>query len=362
VLWVTDEDVDAAHLNPTQLYEIRDALNMFLKTTQNCIILIDGPDKNFGKSLTSSKNLRDFLTYFKELEAFLKKNNSVLIIPKHQSENIQEDADKRTITVPKESWLYLPEVLGSLQKIGLLQPLMEIYSSDEQDNFSQCIRSQTKGKFEIMKKDQNWTLEGPSPKNKNDLVSILRMLSSCTKLVGKEEVTSALRSLSMIIGIKEAEFLFHPGGSYLIFDKSRSKGFQYLNELGDKSPCLCMTKISPDKVRRNFNIPKNCDILWLSKNPTDMEVVKGTDRAIRTDLEYVYMEASNFIEKGTVGVIFMDVFEYLYSQNGFSSLLKLFEKIVDRIATTEYILLLSVNPDFVKPEELILLERIMEKC
>jgi hypothetical protein len=175
-------------------------------------------------------------------------------------------------------------------------------------------------------------------------------------------VTSALRSLSRTIGIKEAELLFHPGGSYIILDKSRSKAFQYLNELGNISPCLCMTKISPDKVRRNFNIPKNCDILWLSKNPKNTEIENGSGRAIKTELEYVYMEISNFIEKGPAGIILMDVFEYLYSQNGFGPLMRVLEKIVDKIATTECIFLLSVNPDFIKPEEQILLEKLMEKC
>jgi hypothetical protein len=41
--------------------------------------------------------------------------------------------------------------------------------------------------------------------------------------------------------------------------------------------------------------------------------------------------------------------------------MRMFEKIVDRVAVTEYIFLLSVDPDFLKPEELILLEKLMER-
>jgi len=361
ILWITDEDVDVPHLNPTQLYEIKDALNLFLKTTQNCIILLDQPDKNFGKSLVSSKNIWDLLTYYKALEAFVRKNEDVLIFPINQSSDINKETDKGINTVRKESWLYLPDFLGLLQKIGFLQPLMEKYSTDEQEHLSQCIKRQTNGRFEMKKKDHDWFFKGPAPMNKADLVSNLRILFSCTKLVGNDEVTSELRSLLSTIGITEADLLFHPGGSYLLLDKSRERAFQYLNELGTKSPSLCMTKSSPDKVRRNFNIPSNCDIVWLSKNPTNLEIEKGSGRAIKTELEYVYGEVSDFIEKGTAGIIFMDVFEYLYSQNGFGPLLRVFEKVVDRIATTDYIFLLLVDPDFIKPEELILLEKLLEK-
>ncbi|MEE9115382.1 MAG: DUF835 domain-containing protein [Thermoplasmata archaeon] len=121
--------------------------------------------------------------------------------------------------------------------------------------------------------------------------------------------------------------------------------------LTDGLPGLCVTRVYPEILKQRFDL-ENCAILWLS--------TAGQDEAIRPrDLERLSLLLEQFLSNNR-GVVLVDGIEYLITNNDFVTVLRLIQSIRDRVAMSQAIMIISLNPSTLGCQELNLLEREMD--
>ncbi|MEE9224530.1 MAG: DUF835 domain-containing protein [Thermoplasmata archaeon] len=145
--------------------------------------------------------------------------------------------------------------------------------------------------------------------------------------------------------IREAQIYLveegRPDLSYRLLARALTDGF----------PGLCVTRVYPEILKQRFDL-ENCTILWLS--------TAGQDEAIRPrDLERLSLLLEQFLSNNR-GVVLVDGIEYLITNNDFVTVLRLIQSIRDRVAMSEAIMIISLNPSTLGCQELNLLEREMD--
>ncbi len=113
---------------------------------------------------------------------------------------------------------------------------------------------------------------------------------------------------------------------------------------------LCVTRQPPDRVAQAYGLEKT-PILWLSRVLSDPNCVRPTPP------ENVAMAIDHFLDRSKGSVVLLDGVEYLIAHNDFASILTLLHDLNERVALTEAVLLLPVDPHAIEEREFNLLKR-----
>ncbi|MFH0860545.1 MAG: DUF835 domain-containing protein [Candidatus Altiarchaeota archaeon] len=139
------------------------------------------------------------------------------------------------------------------------------------------------------------------------------------------------------------------GHSYLVRDPDHEKSFEIFLDLISKGHYgFCISRLRPTEVRERYNL-RTTPILWLTDGESDEKSVKPTD------LKRLRLIIKDFISHNIDSVILLQRLDYLIVQNSFEDVLRFIQSLNDSIMSGRCILLVSVNPDTLKLNELSLL-------
>jgi archaellum biogenesis ATPase FlaH len=96
-------------------------------------------------------------------------------------------------------------------------------------------------------------------------------------------------------------------------------------------------------------------MVWL----TDKESSSFT--TIPPSLERIIYEIGDFLKNEKKGCLVLDGIEYLVSSNSFDPVLRFMRRIIDDVSESQSVLLVTIGPYTLKPQEMKILEREMEK-
>ncbi len=141
------------------------------------------------------------------------------------------------------------------------------------------------------------------------------------------------------------------GDTYVIFEKGHDIGLDILfnvlkaGHLVDYG--LCFTRENPERIREKYDL-RNTNFVWLTRRRGDKNIPPDA-------LNRVAAVVREFVKQG--GIIYIDGIEYLISNNDFFVVKNLLDHLSDMVATSEAILVYSVDPDILDNREKALLER-----
>jgi archaellum biogenesis ATPase FlaH len=143
------------------------------------------------------------------------------------------------------------------------------------------------------------------------------------------------------------------GFSYLIKDNSKMLGSRLVsNKTVVGENVLYVTRKSPKTLMKDDEIT-NQTLIWLTYN-------KGPDCIEPTNISRLSQRIQDFLKNNKRATIILDGLEYLTSQNDFSTILHFLQLMNDKIMISDSKLILSINPNAFKPNELAMIEREME--
>jgi rubrerythrin len=145
------------------------------------------------------------------------------------------------------------------------------------------------------------------------------------------------------------------GHCYLIEEEKMLNSLNlFINLLNNGYNGFAITRTNPRYLKEKGNL-NDAKMVWL----TDKE--SASESTISPSLERIIYEIEDFLKKEEKGCLVMDGIEYLVSSNGFDPVLRFIRKIIDDVSETKSVLLITIGPFTLKPQELKILEREMEK-
>jgi hypothetical protein len=142
------------------------------------------------------------------------------------------------------------------------------------------------------------------------------------------------------------------GLSYLIEEQRADKIYHIFNALkkADKIG-FAISRTNPKLIQRTYKVDIT-EFMWL----TDRDV-GGEIRSVPPSLESIIYYIEEFIDKYPEGVILMDGLEYLIGNNTFNPVIRFLRRLVDKISTTQCILLVSLARETLDSSQVTLLEK-----
>ena len=145
-----------------------------------------------------------------------------------------------------------------------------------------------------------------------------------------------------------------PGHSYLIEEDRPAEAFRrFAAFLGGRGDGLVITRTNPKRTRELYDMSAE-RVLWL----TDRE--GSSEETIAPALERIVYEIEDFILKRPRGVVLLDGFEYLVSNNSFDAVVKFVRRLLDAFSESHSAFILCLGPATLKEQELKVLEREMD--
>jgi rubrerythrin len=145
------------------------------------------------------------------------------------------------------------------------------------------------------------------------------------------------------------------GHCYLIEEEKMLNSLNlFINLLSGGYKGFAITRTNPRYLKEKGDL-NDAKMVWL----TDKE--STSESTISPSLERIIYEIEDFLKKEEKGCLVMDGIEYLVSSNGFDPVLRFLRKIIDDVSETQSVLLITIGPYTLKPQELKILEREMEK-
>jgi cob(I)alamin adenosyltransferase len=174
-------------------------------------------------------------------------------------------------------------------------------------------------------------------------------------------------------------------GSYIIKSETSDSAYSILSAHIDKRiPSLCLSRTHPQKLIELYNLSsyKELKLVWLSHSsidtkPKEERVVgigivgyglssqetenEDEDTIVPTNLLHLSHVIENFMKTNqeSTSFVLLDGFEYLVTQNDFSSVLKIIQKINEKVVLCSARFLVPLDPKILSEKELRLLEREM---
>lgn len=144
------------------------------------------------------------------------------------------------------------------------------------------------------------------------------------------------------------------GLSYIVKEEKPDKSYEiFYDQITHGYSGLAITKLPPEKVRERYKIAKS-PILWLT--------FKEADNAISPkDLEGLKSAVSDFVVKAEKSVILLDCFDQLMLANGFEKSRDMLREIKDICRKNNANLLISINPEMFRKEQLTVIEKELEE-
>lgn len=165
------------------------------------------------------------------------------------------------------------------------------------------------------------------------------------------ETTATEPPIATIDGI-----VFHPGGSYLIKDRTSARLYKLYNELiGSMDDGLLVSRTYPPKVTKQHDV-KTGGFIWMTTNTV------GYDRCVNpTNISMLHMAVMDFLRTTSRGVVSIDGLEYLISNNGFEAILRLLHSLNDKVTVSHSVLLVTIDEHTVESREMRVLEKDFER-
>lgn len=143
------------------------------------------------------------------------------------------------------------------------------------------------------------------------------------------------------------------GYSYLIKNKNQALNEQiFTNKKLVGETLLYITRNPPKEGMNHYDIT-NKTMIWLTYN-------KGPNCIEPTNITRLSLKIQEFLRNHKSATIIFEGLEYLTSQNDFSTILHFLQLMNDKIMISDSKLILSLNPNAFKPNELAQIEREME--
>ena len=115
---------------------------------------------------------------------------------------------------------------------------------------------------------------------------------------------------------------------------------------------ICFTREFPDRLSKKYDL-SGALVIWLSNI--------GSQNSIRPkDLEKITLQCNEALNSSQC-IIMIDGLEYLITNNGFISVLKLLQFLRDATAVNRSILIISINQHAIKDSEVNLLRREVDR-
>jgi len=160
--------------------------------------------------------------------------------------------------------------------------------------------------------------------------------------VGKPQEFNAERDASRMI----------TGLSYLVEEQRADRIYQLYSVLKRPEKIgFAISRTNPRLIERAYSLDVK-DFVWL----TDREVGKEI-RSVPPSLESIIYFIEEFIDNNPEGVILLDGLEYLIGNNTFNPVIRFIRRLVDKISTTQCILLVSLAPETLDSSQVTLLEK-----
>jgi hypothetical protein len=145
------------------------------------------------------------------------------------------------------------------------------------------------------------------------------------------------------------------GHCYLVEEEKMNNSLSLFLELINKGyKGFALTRTNPRYLKERGDL-KDTKMLWL----TDKE--SSSSDTIPPILERIIYEFENFVRSQEKTVLILDGIEYLVSSNSFDPVLRFIRRMIDDISESKSVLLVTIGPYTLKPQELKILEREMEK-
>ncbi len=144
------------------------------------------------------------------------------------------------------------------------------------------------------------------------------------------------------------------GYTYVIDGNDFMAGYEiFANMVKNGMPGLCITRNNPEKIRNYYGLTKT-PFVWLTKNKkSDQPTIDPNE------LFKLHPTITNFIERAENGIVLIDGLEYLILENDFKSVIKFTEQTNDTIMSSEFRLMLQVDPGVFDSRDYHLLKRWM---
>ncbi|MEM4293470.1 MAG: DUF835 domain-containing protein [Thermoplasmata archaeon] len=148
------------------------------------------------------------------------------------------------------------------------------------------------------------------------------------------------------IGISE------PGIFYLYEGNDVARLYRGLKKfIAAGYPTLCVTREFPEHIKKNFGIETR--FLWLTGADK-----KEYDYAVQpTNLAGIYSDIKDFIINNKNAVVFISGIEYIISNTSYSQALRFLQSLRDRIALSQAIGVLYLEPGTLEPRDVKAFER-----
>ena len=140
------------------------------------------------------------------------------------------------------------------------------------------------------------------------------------------------------------------GYTYLLENEDPAKAFEHLTDtLSAGRKGLFITRNHPRKICRKYEVD-GASHIWLTK-------MAGDGNFKPTQLEGIKRYSEEFLKNSPRGLLVIDGLEYLVSHNDFEDVHNLVQFFKDLASVSDTIILISVSPSILKPNELKILER-----
>jgi rubrerythrin len=145
------------------------------------------------------------------------------------------------------------------------------------------------------------------------------------------------------------------GRCYLVVeDKLDNTMNLFLNMLNKGYKGFGITRTNPRYLKEKGDL-KDAKLIWL----TDKE--SSSISTIPPILERIIYEFGDFVKRKEKTVVVLDGLEYLVSSNSFDPVVRFIRRIIDDVSESQSVFLVTIGPYTLKPQEMKILEREMEK-
>lgn len=184
-----------------------------------------------------------------------------------------------------------------------------------------------------------------------------RLIAFATVMKLEIDLQLAKEVLTPTLGAPEKEAApeleVKPGHSYLIEeDRPVHSNLLLAQMMKNGYRGLEISRMNPGQLRSDYGI--SGEIIWL----TDKE--SKNERTIAPSLEMIVHTIEEFLGQGGKGIVLIDGLQYLISNTSFDGVLRFLRRLIDEFSESDSIMMISVSPGTLRPQEVSILEREFE--
>lgn len=185
----------------------------------------------------------------------------------------------------------------------------------------------------------------------NRLIAFATVMKLDIDLQLAKEVLTPTLGMPAMERVPEMEI--KPGHSYLVEEERPAhSNMLFAEKIKEGYRGLEITRTNPSQVRSDYGI--SGEIIWL----TDKE--SKSERTISPSLEVIVHTIEEFLNQGGKGILLLDGLQYLISNTSFDGVLRFLRRLIDEFSESDSIMMISVSPGTLNPQEISILEREFE--